>query len=71
MLLFFCSMFSSGSDLVQWSKTILAILVKGHKKNISVKSGHWPKRRCCFKIFLFLALMAILCSGLGLVKARP
>ena len=31
------SIFSSGDYFVQQSKTILAILEKGHKKNISVK----------------------------------
>ena len=25
-------------------------------------SGHWPTRRCCLKVFLFLALVAILFS---------
>ena len=34
----------------QQSGTIFAILVKGHKRNSSVKiilkSGHWPRRRC-------------------------
>ena len=30
----FCfSIFSAGGHLVQWSKTVLAILVKGHKWN--------------------------------------
>ena len=30
------SIFSSGGHIVQWSKTILAILVEGHPSNISV-----------------------------------
>ena len=31
---------------------------------ITLKSGHWPRSRCCLKgFFLFLALAAILCSG--------
>ena len=30
-------LFSSGGHFVQPSKTILAILAKGHKRNISVK----------------------------------
>ena len=34
---FFSSVFSSGGHFVQPSGTILAILVKGHKRNISVK----------------------------------
>ena len=59
------SIFSFGG-LFQWSETILAILVEGHPRNISVKfflkSGHWP-RRCRLKVFLFLALMAILFSS--------
>ena len=31
------SIFSSGGHFVQWSGTILAILVEGHPKNFSVK----------------------------------
>ena len=31
------SIFCSGSHFVQWSRIILAILVEGHPKNISVK----------------------------------
>ena len=31
------SIFSSGSHFVQPSETILAILIKGHKRNTSVK----------------------------------
>ena len=30
--------FSSGGHFVQWTGTILAILVDGHPRNISVKS---------------------------------
>ena len=33
----FFSIFSSGSHFVQTSITVLAILVKGHKRNVSVK----------------------------------
>ena len=29
--------FSSGGHFVQWSKTISAILVEGHSRNISIK----------------------------------
>ena len=58
---------SSGGHFVQWSGTILAILVEDHPRNISVKlilkSGHWPRRRCHLKVFLFLALVAICFSG--------
>ena len=52
------SIFSSGSYFVQLSRIILAILVKGHIRNTPVKlfsSGHWPRRRCHLKDFLFLA----------------
>ena len=28
-----------------------------------LKSGHWPRTRCCLKIFYFLALAAILFNG--------
>ena len=63
------SIFSFGGHFVQWNGTILSFLVEGHPKNISVKfilkSGHWPRRRCHLKVFLFLALPAILCSGGG------
>ena len=45
------SILSSGDHFVQQSRTILAILVKGDK--IILKSGHWPKRRCRLKLFLF------------------
>ena len=31
------SIFSFGSHFVQWSKTILIIMVEGHPRNISVK----------------------------------
>ena len=31
------SCFSSGGHFVQWSKTILAIFVEGHSRNISIK----------------------------------
>ena len=34
---FFSSIFSSGGNFFQLSITILAILVKGHKRNTSVK----------------------------------
>ena len=32
-----CSCFSSGRHFVQWSKTILAILVESYSRNISMK----------------------------------
>ena len=39
------SCFSSGGHFVQWSKTILAILVESHSRNISMKlfcsGGHF------------------------------
>ena len=37
---------------------------RGSRKNnfceIILKSGHWSRRRCHFKVFLFLAVAAIL-----------
>ena len=62
---FFLIIFSSGGHFVQWSEMVLAILVEGHPKNISMKfkSGHWSRRICNLKVFLFLALAAILFSG--------
>ena len=59
-------MSSSGGHFVQRSRTILAILIKGHPRNIPVKileSAHWPRRRCRLKGFSIFSLMAILFSG--------
>ena len=36
---------------------------KEHFCEIILKLGHWPWRRCHLKVFLFLALVAILFSG--------
>ena len=36
---------------------------KEHFCEIILKSGHWSRRRCHLKVFLFLALVAILFSG--------
>ena len=50
--LFFFSIFSSGGHYIHPSGTILAILVQGNKRNISLnyfESGLWP--RCRSKIF--------------------
>ena len=38
-------------------------LYKKHFCEIILKSGQWPKRRCCLQVFLCLALAAILFSG--------
>ena len=65
------SIFSSGGHFVRWRGTIVTILVEGHLRNMPVKyaceiilkSGLWPRRRCHLKVFLFLALVAILFSG--------
>ena len=58
------SVLSSGGHFVQRSETILAILVEGSPKEhfcgIFWKSGHWSRRRCHLKVFIFLALAAIL-----------
>ena len=62
-LLPFLFFFSSGGHFVQPNGTILTILVKGRKRDISVtilKFDHRPERRCRLKVFLFLALTAIL-----------
>ena len=59
------SIFSSGGHFVKPKGTILAILVKGHEEHfceIVLKSSHRSKKRCCLKVFLFLALVAILFS---------
>ena len=34
-----------------------------HFYEIILKLGHLPRRSCCFKVFIFLALAAILFSG--------
>ena len=54
----------SGGHFVQPSRTILAINVKGHKRNTSVKllGNQAIGRRCLLKVSLFLALAAILFS---------
>ena len=61
------SIFSSGGHFVQRSETILAVLVEGHPRMISVKRilklVQWSRRRCHLNDFLFLAVVAILCSG--------
>ena len=46
------SIFSSDGHFVQPSGTILENLEK-HFCEIILKSGHWPQRRCCLKIFCF------------------
>ena len=46
------SIFSSGDHFVQRSRSILAILIEGYLRNIFVKSGHWPRRRCHLKKLL-------------------
>ena len=62
---FFSSIFSSGGHLVQQSRAeqFLASLVEGHPRNIPMKSFHLFLRRSCLKVFLFLALVAMLISG--------
>ena len=56
-----------GGHLVYRSGTILAILVESHRGNIPMKfESHWPKGSggvSFLKIFLFLALAAILFIG--------
>ena len=48
------SIFSSGGNFVQRSRTILAIFDKLHQGfsyEIILKWAHWPRRRCRFKCF--------------------
>ena len=49
------SIFSSAGHFVQQSRTILAILIDDHPRNILceiiLKSAHWPWRRCRFTGF--------------------
>ena len=68
------SIFSNGRHYVHLSGTILEILVKEHKRNISMKfilkPGHLHKSSCRFKIFLFLALAAILFTSTSPLVAK-
>ena len=58
--------FSSGGHFVQRSGRILAILVKSHPRNFSIKiileSAKWSRRRCHLKIF-YLWLWRPFCSS--------
>ena len=58
----FFSIFSSGGHFVQGNRTIFAILVESPKEHFC--EIIWPARICHLKVFLFLALAAILFSGL-------
>ena len=57
------SFFSSGGRFCQM---FYAILMDGNIRNFFVKLflklGHWFRRRCSLRVFLFLALVAILFS---------
>ena len=59
------SCFSSCGQFAQWSKTILAIFVEGHSKITSLKYFEiepFAYKKMSLKSFVFLALVAILCS---------
>ena len=62
----FC-IFSYGGQFNQRSGTILSILCReSHKEHfceINLKSVLWSGKRCHLKVFLLLALAAILFSG--------
>ena len=64
------SCFSSGGHFVQWNKTIVATLVEGHSRNISLKLfRNWDnglRVDIIKRFFYFVALMAILCN-----RAKP
>ena len=60
------SFFRSGGQFVQWSRTILAILVEGHPRNIPVELFEiWPLvyQDMSFKAFSILSSGAFLLSG--------
>ena len=57
----FFSIFSSGGHFIQLSGTIIAVLVKDDKRNTSVKLLN-TSAESLLKVFLFLALAAILFS---------
>ena len=68
---FFFLFFSSGSHFVQPSRTIRAILVEDLQRNNPIMfDWNLPSsyRRCRLKYFLFLVLVAILCSGTELFE---
>ena len=56
----FFAIFSSGDLLFKLTKTIGRGSPKEDFCEISLKSSHRPARECRLKIFLFLALVAIL-----------
>ena len=39
-------------------------VIQGTLRNCEMilKSSHWPRSRCCLEVYLFLALVAILCN---------
>ena len=58
------SIFSSGGHFVQWSFSNFGReTLNEYFCEIILKSVHWSWRRCHLKMFLFLALVAILFSG--------
>ena len=64
---FFFLFFSSGGHFVQRSETILAILVEGHPRNISVifffEIGPLVQEETSFKCFLIFSSVDHLASG--------
>ena len=59
------SFFSSGGHFVQWSGIGLVISVEGPKEHFCeniLKSGHWSRRRCHFKVLF---------SGAVVVEGHP
>ena len=63
------SCFSSGSHFVEQNhfSNFCRESFKEHFYEIVLKLGHWPTSRCRYKVFfLFLALVASLCS-----RAQP
>ena len=61
------SIFSSGAHLVQWSKTVRAVLVDSHLRNIPVNIFQNLSINIAEEVikslFLFIALAAILFNG--------
>ena len=67
------SIFSSGGPFCSAEQNHFSNFGKGVLEKqfceIILKSGPWPRRRCCLKSFLFFALDAILFSGTGTILA--
>ena len=69
----FCCL-CSGSCLVQWTRPVWKPLVKGMLRNNKhlyeniLKLDQWFRKTCCFKMFVFVALVATMFSRIERFK---